>query len=133
MCMKSRRRYKILYIAARVNLHFPLLCIWPIDGNSIAQSWHSSAMNRPGAKFKKYLFSNCCRCAKCGLQIENRIRYLKQYLFCFCKQQIYLFLSITLNWSIEVNITVCLTPYRILGSLTSCVTNESKEGKTRQF
>jgi hypothetical protein len=39
-----------------VNLHFPLLIILSIDGNSVAQSWHPSAMNGPAAKFNNFFF-----------------------------------------------------------------------------
>jgi len=46
---------------------------------------------------------------KFGFLIEERARYLKQYLFFVCTQHIPLFLSIMLNWSIEDNLTLCNT------------------------
>ena len=55
-----------------------------------------------------FFFSNSCwwvRFTKSGCLVENRARYLKQYLFCFYAQHILLFLSIILNWSIEDNFT----------------------------
>jgi hypothetical protein len=35
LCQQRIQFYKILYITACANLHF-LLCIWSIDGNSVA-------------------------------------------------------------------------------------------------
>ena len=33
-----------------------MLCIWSIDGNSVAHSWNPSATNGPVAKFNKIFF-----------------------------------------------------------------------------
>lgn len=65
----------------RVNVHFPTLCIWSIDGNSGVYSWHPGAVNGPVAKVNKIFFSNSCRFVtfeKFGFVIENRARHLKQ-------------------------------------------------------
>jgi hypothetical protein len=43
--------YKVHYITAHVNLHFPMLCIWSVDGNSMVHLWPSTAINGPVAKF----------------------------------------------------------------------------------
>jgi hypothetical protein len=43
-----------LYITARVNVRFPMLCIWSVDGNCVVNSWHPSAINGPVAKFNNF-------------------------------------------------------------------------------
>lgn len=87
-----------------------MLCVWSVDDKGVVHSWHNSAMNGPVAKIIIIFFSsNSCwwvRCTKFGCLVENRARYLEQYLFRFCAQRISLFLSIMLNWSIEGNFTI---------------------------
>ena len=57
----------------RVNLHFPVLCIWSIDGNSVVHSWHSSAMNAPDAKFNKiFFFEQLSMSYVCEIWFPNR-------------------------------------------------------------
>jgi hypothetical protein len=79
-----------------VNLHFPMLCIWSIGGNSVVRSWQPGAVNGPHAKLNKIFFlSNSCRSVtfvKFGFLIENTARCLKQCLLC-----VRLFLSVMLN------------------------------------
>jgi hypothetical protein len=50
----------------RVHLHFPMLCIWSFDGNSVVHSWHPSPVNGPVATFndihffEKLLMNHIC-------------------------------------------------------------------------
>jgi hypothetical protein len=41
--------------------HFPMLCIWSIDGSSVVHSWRPYAINIPVAQFFKIFFSNSYR------------------------------------------------------------------------
>jgi len=73
------------------------------------QRWKQCAMNGPIAKYNKIFFSNNCQWvtfAKFCFLVQNTARYLKQYLFCVSTQHILVFLSITLNWSIEGYLTL---------------------------
>ena len=40
----------------RINLHFPILCLWSTIGNSVAHSWDASAMNGPVTRLNNFFF-----------------------------------------------------------------------------
>ena len=91
-----------------INLHFPMLCIRSIDGNSVVHSWHPIVMDGPVAKLNKiFIFDqlSLSTFAKFGFVIENTTRCFKRYLFCVSTQHIPPFLLTMLNWSIEGNLT----------------------------
>ena len=92
------------------SLHFLILCVWSINGNSADNLWLPSTTSWLVARVNKiiFFFSKSCRWvtfAKVGFIILNTASYFKQCLFCVSAQHIPLFLSMMLNWSIEGNIT----------------------------
>jgi hypothetical protein len=90
-----------------INLHFPMLCIWSIDGNSAVHWRHPISMDGPVAQLNKMCFFeqlSLSTVAKFAFVIQNATRYFKQYLFCVSTQHIPSFLLIMLNWSIEGNL-----------------------------
>ena len=106
--------YKVQYITACVNLHFPMLSIWTTDGNSVVILWVSSAIQRPVAKFKNIFFfrtvvDDLIREFPLPPLIQNRASYFRQYLFRVSTEHISLLLSIMLNWSIEGNLILHIT------------------------
>ena len=65
-----------------------------------------------GQRKNIYIFLNNFRCdafAKMCFLIEHTAMYLEQCLFCVSTQNINLFLSIMLNWSIEGSLTLYIT------------------------
>jgi len=63
-----------------------MLCVRSINGNSVVHSRHAWVMSAPIAKFNASFFPPLNSCpwvtfAKFGFLIQNRGRYLKQYLF----------------------------------------------------
>jgi hypothetical protein len=114
-------------ITACINLYLPIWCLLSIYRNSVVRSWDPSAMNGLTARFNKiFFFEQLSKrlTRKFAWLAVNWVRYLKQYLP-FSDQQILLFLSTMLNWSIEGNrplhaLPVILLPVHI--SLLSTVT-----------
>ena len=92
-----------------VNLQFPTLCIWPKAENSVVHSWTPVLWMDQLQSLIFFFSSNSCwwvRFTKFGCLVENRARYLKQYVFRFYAQHVLSFLSIILNWSIGGNFTL---------------------------
>ena len=53
--VKNLVLYNIIHYCT-VNLHFPMLRTWSIEGNSVVHSWQPSTMNVPGVQFYKMFF-----------------------------------------------------------------------------
>ena len=89
--------HSIIYYC-RYNIHFHVLCIWSIDGNSAVHLWHSSAMNGPVAKVNKiFFFSNYCRWVTlgegCFPNIEKWKLFQAMFVLCLYKTRSFIFVS----------------------------------------